>query len=973
MDVKNFYFLLGLSIDPPENDIKVIEKAIKTKQAEWSRLRNHPTKGTLAKQYIGLIPEIRKVMLDDGLRKKEAQAAIRQMSKKESKKDSRIDWHISILMRKGHISDEEIEKLAGFHSVDKSRIEERIKKGEKLLKKFNLIDKLAKQNKLSDKILSKAAKELKTDINKLKIQIRKRKEVIKREIDSYIKRCSIKRKYITKDEISKLAQLYDVDELYIKDRIDSTKCKITDKKEKKAKPLEKAVEIVINDQLKVVGKQNLYDFLGCYEEKNLDLNADLEIIQDIPISWLNKKAAEKDAHIRNIGKKDAVTTAGGVLAGHCLAIFKDKESRERYDRTLILSKLGELNEEIDAAGLSGKIWPEYMKVLVSKAVRMGMDVEEAYEYINSYCKSKNWKIKKWDKPKTGKKKKLPWWAIGFAVIIICAGMFFLFRTYQENRLKSAYRKTLIRVETEQDLETKKNILENFIRSREKNEYTIKAQNEIKKITKLIEDNDFAKIKDKAEKLVSKGKFKEAIDAYGSYIDKYPDGSNNPEIQKRINQISGLILEKEYKALKASEFKNDLEKIRAYNTFINSYPDSNYSSQLKKEITGVVESHYKKLKDDLEICQNKEEWEKCIALCDAFVAKFRFADQAEPVRGLKTKYKNKLQSKIDLEEMKKKAAAKGNDYEAARLIYLEYLEANPELPSYSKKLIVNEIKILDKKIAVLAKAEKEWEDVLEYAKNEQISLVKRIARLGGFIKKYPDSKHLNEAEEIKNQLVREKEIEDARMTKEQIFKKWQALLSYSQNPRYSLNERIVYVEQYIKTSTVPKYTLKAKKILKKLRAQKALENERLRHEQQIRARKERERRRISAIIAGSGGQLIDNGDGTITDRRTGLMWCMFDSYIDLNVCLNYDQAKEYIARLRAGGHRDWRMPSRSEIESILQKSPVFPSARSKWFWTSKMFWHGWNKMVIIYMVNSNNQWVKGSAGAEQCGAVLAVRN
>jgi len=56
-------------------------------------------------------------------------------------------------------------------------------------------------------------------------------------------------------------------------------------------------------------------------------------------------------------------------------------------------------------------------------------------------------------------------------------------------------------------------------------------------------------------------------------------------------------------------------------------------------------------------------------------------------------------------------------------------------------------------------------------------------------------------------------------------------------------RIVYVEQYIKTSTVPKYTLKAKKILKKLRAQKALEDERLRHEQQIRARKERERRRI----------------------------------------------------------------------------------------------------------------------------------
>ncbi len=973
MDVKNFYFLLELSVDPPENDVKVIKKAIKAKQAEWSKLRNHPTKGTLAKQYIGLIPEIRKVMLDDNLRKKEAKAAIRQLGKKESKKDSRIDWHISILMRKGHISNEEIEKLARFHSVDRSRIEERIKKGEKLLKNFNLIDKLAKQNKLTDKIINKAAKELKTDVNKLKVQIRKRKESIKREINAYIKRCSIKRKYITKDEITKLAQLYDVDELYIKGRIDSTKCKITGKKEKKAKPLEKAVEIVINDQLKVVGKQNLYDFLGCYEEKNLNPDADLEILQDIPISWLHKKATEKDAHIRSIAKKDAVTTASGVLAGHCLAIFKDKKNRESYDRTLILSRLGELNKEIDAAGLSGKIWPEYMKVLVSKAVRMGMDVQEAYEYIISYCKSKNWKIKKWDKPKTGKKKKLPWWAIAFAIIIICAGMFFLFRTYQENRLKSAYRKTLIKVETEQNLESKKAILENFIRSREKNEYTIKAQNEIKKITRLIEDNDFARIRKNAEKLVSQGKFEEALDAYDAYIDKYPGSPNNSEIQKRIKEISDLVLEKEYRALKASEFKNDVDKIRAYNGFITSYPDSSYSSQLKKEITGIVESHYKKLKTDLERCQNKEKWEECIALCDAFVAKFRFADQAEAVRGFKTKYKNKLQSKLDLEEMKKKAASKGNDYEAARLIYLEYLEANPELPSYSKKLIVNEIKILDKKIAILAKAEKEWEDVLEYSKNEQISLVKRIARLGGFIKKYPDSKHLAEAKSIRDQLVKEKEVEDARMTKEQIFRQWQALLSYSQDPKYSLDERISYVEQYIKTSSVQKYTQKAKKILRKLRLKKAREDERLRQERQIRARKEREKRRIRAIIARSGGQLRDNGDGTITDMRTGLMWCMFDSYIELNACLNYDQAKEYIARLRTGGHSNWRLPSGSELKSVLTTGPVFPSARSKWFWTSKMFWHGWNKMVVIYMINNNNQWVKGSAGAEQCGAVLAVRN
>ena len=86
MEKPNYYLLLELSLDPPEADPKVIEEAIKKKQSEWSRYRNHPTKATVAQQNISMIPDIQKTMGDEKLRKKEAKAAQVILKKKEEKR-----------------------------------------------------------------------------------------------------------------------------------------------------------------------------------------------------------------------------------------------------------------------------------------------------------------------------------------------------------------------------------------------------------------------------------------------------------------------------------------------------------------------------------------------------------------------------------------------------------------------------------------------------------------------------------------------------------------------------------------------------------------------------------------------------------------------------------------------------------------------------------------------------------------------
>ncbi|MCK5420241.1 MAG: DUF1566 domain-containing protein, partial [Desulfobacterales bacterium] len=63
--------------------------------------------------------------------------------------------------------------------------------------------------------------------------------------------------------------------------------------------------------------------------------------------------------------------------------------------------------------------------------------------------------------------------------------------------------------------------------------------------------------------------------------------------------------------------------------------------------------------------------------------------------------------------------------------------------------------------------------------------------------------------------------------------------------------------------------------------------------------------------------VDNNDGTITDKATGLMWQKSGSSKFL---YNWD-AKEYIKQLnrqRFAGHSDWRMPTVEELASLLER-------------------------------------------------------
>ena len=87
------------------------------------------------------------------------------------------------------------------------------------------------------------------------------------------------------------------------------------------------------------------------------------------------------------------------------------------------------------------------------------------------------------------------------------------------------------------------------------------------------------------------------------------------------------------------------------------------------------------------------------------------------------------------------------------------------------------------------------------------------------------------------------------------------------------------------------------------------------------------------------QYIDNGNGTVTDTKTGLMWQQATSSNML-----WDGALQYCEDLTLASHDDLRLPTIQELQSIVDYSrhnpaidtAYFPGTLPSWYWSSTTY-------------------------------------
>ncbi|MDP7551680.1 MAG: DUF1566 domain-containing protein [Nitrospinaceae bacterium] len=75
---------------------------------------------------------------------------------------------------------------------------------------------------------------------------------------------------------------------------------------------------------------------------------------------------------------------------------------------------------------------------------------------------------------------------------------------------------------------------------------------------------------------------------------------------------------------------------------------------------------------------------------------------------------------------------------------------------------------------------------------------------------------------------------------------------------------------------------------------------------------------AATLKDGEPRFINNGDGTVTDSETGLMWKSDDSYLELDKWVTWNEAKTYVQVLNRqyfATYTDWKMPTRKEVQTI----------------------------------------------------------
>ena len=96
---------------------------------------------------------------------------------------------------------------------------------------------------------------------------------------------------------------------------------------------------------------------------------------------------------------------------------------------------------------------------------------------------------------------------------------------------------------------------------------------------------------------------------------------------------------------------------------------------------------------------------------------------------------------------------------------------------------------------------------------------------------------------------------------------------------------------------------------------------------------------------------DNGDGTITDNNTGLMWQKTDGGE-----MTWENAKTYCNNLALAGYTDWRLPAGIELFSINNYNHLNPALDTVYFTkTTAQYWWSSEKQADdstkIWVVNA----------------------
>lgn len=503
-----------------------------------------------------------------------------------------------------------------------------------------------------------------------------------------------------------------------------------------------------------------------------------------------------------------------------------------------------------------------------------------------------------------------------AIILVAFCVMYLF--FGSSSDERAFRKTVDLIGKTADFSEKEKIIRKFMDDHKDSDYFDKARASLDEIKKDKAKKEYEDADQEIKKLTIDSSF---VDRAGkilnAYLQENPDSVYKENVSERLIKLPEIYEDSVFASASKDGATDPEKRSELLSDFITKFPAGKNYDNAKSLLVKAEEDYYRLLVSSSSECIEKDDFSPCVRRIESYRKIFGNDSRKYPIENLLAN----MAGGRDLAAMKQKADSMGDDLDAKRDLYYEYLRTNTQNTEARQQVR----RILDE-IERSITERKDWESTKNYATNSSYPLKERARRLESFIARKPDSIYLQEASRILDSLgAGKRTVESA----PRITQDTRSAIESSKNENVSI-------------SGAPKTSA--------------------------------DFARAWALIGQAAGtRFRNNGNGTFSDSTTGKMWCVLDSKADIGRCLSYRDALVYVNSLNTGGYGDWRLPTAPELYSVYKNAPAIPDTGSNWYWSSDAVWRGLNEIVRIVRPGVESEIRSETISVSDCGFVRAVRN
>lgn len=480
-------------------------------------------------------------------------------------------------------------------------------------------------------------------------------------------------------------------------------------------------------------------------------------------------------------------------------------------------------------------------------------------------------------------------------------------------------------------------------------------NQIDQFKRKDDRKQYMMIQQLANNITSNKNINQLIYLCSNYDADHPNGMFKTSVNEKMKQAIKLLNNIKYDDVLNHYYKNIAQRIGAYRDFIELNEGSDAADKIHNELTTYLIQYYKMTVAKIELLETKNRFDDGILCCEKFGADVKYGKYVDLINKEKYHLVCRKNDFVAFEQMMREEKEFGQDYQKAKEMYSSYLESNPksfEGPSIKRRIVILNRMIVQK--TELAK-------IMEGMQKNPGKISFHISQLDTFLEKDPEKPFKSSAVLLLNKLKYNQNVEIKKLNAERKReaeihdeKLWKRIYRYVIQGSGRYSDKMKTLEHYVKTHVSnTRHIAEAKRLIESLRFPA------------------NEEKRIECGLKAAGNRFALNGDGTVTDNKTGRMWTVDDSFVDLRGGdLTFRAAKMYVHELRVGGYSDWRMPTPDELASLYKERPCFPETGAKWYWSSNDGFQ--DNMVEVVTVPFEKHWEHARVGEYAYGSVRAVR-